>query len=206
MPASDHEGDGMGKVIVIEHLTLDGVMQAPGHPEEDPRDGFRHGGWATRGQDPAMQEVMGARMSGSWSLLAGRTTYERFADFWPKQEPNPFTEALNRVQKYVASTTLTEPLAWQNSVLLKGGAADAVAQLKQELDENLVVFGSGVLVRSLMPGNLVDELVLLIHPLVLGSGRRLFPGSGSDLSAFDLAGSAVTGTGVIIATYHPAGG
>lgn len=85
-------------------------MQAPGHPEEDPRDGFQHGGWVTRSQDPATQEVMGARMSRAWSLLAGRTTYERFADHWPKQEPNPMTEALNSVQKYVASTTLTGPL------------------------------------------------------------------------------------------------
>ncbi len=192
----------MGKVIVIEHLTLDGVMQAPGHPEEDPRDGFQHGGWANRSQDPAMQEVMGARMSSTWSLMAGRTTYERFADFWPKQEPNPFTEALNRVQKYVASTTLTEPLAWQNSTLLKGDAGDAVVRLKEELDENLVVFGSGMLVRSLMPRHLIDEFVLLIHPLVLGSGRRLFPESGSDLSAFQLVDSAATGTGVIIATYQ----
>jgi dihydrofolate reductase len=195
----------MGKVIVIEHLTLDGVMQAPGHAEEDPRDGFRHGGWASRSQDPAMQEVMGARMSSAWSLLAGRTTYERFADYWPKQEPNPFTEALNSVQKYVASTTLNEPLPWQNSTLLKGDATDAVARLKEELDENLVVFGSGVLVRSLMPGNLVDEFVLLTHPLVLGSGRRLFSNSGSNLSAFRLVASATTGTGVIIATYQPAG-
>ena len=196
----------MGKVIVIEHLTLDGVMQAPGHPEEDPRDGFRHGGWANRSQDPAMQEVIGAHMSSTWSLLAGRTTYERFADYWPKQEPNPFTAALNRVQKYVASTTLTEPLAWQNSTLLKGDAADAVVRLKGELDEELVVFGSGVLVRSLMPRNLIDEFVLLIYPLMLGSGRRLFPDSGSNLSAFQLVGSATTGTGVIIATYQPAGG
>jgi dihydrofolate reductase len=195
----------MGKVIVIEHVTLDGVMQAPGHPDEDPRDGFQHGGWAIRGQDPAMQEAMGARMSSAWSLLAGRTTYERFADYWPKQEPNPFTEALNRVQKYVASTTLTEPLPWQNSTLLKGDAADAVARLKEELDENLVVFGSGVLVRSLMPRNLVDEFVLLTHPLVLGSGRRLFPASGLSPSAFRLVDSATTGTGVIIATYQPAG-
>lgn len=192
----------MGKVIVIEHLTLDGVMQAPGHPEEDPRDGFQHGGWANRSQDPAMQEVMGARMSSTWSLMAGRTTYERFADFWPKQEPNPFTEALNRIQKYVASTTLTEPLAWQNSTMLKGDAGDAVVRLKEELDENLVVFGSGMLVRSLMPRHLIDEFVLLIHPLVLGSGRRLFPESGSDLSAFQLVDSAATGTGVIIATYQ----
>jgi dihydrofolate reductase len=194
----------MGKVIVIEHLTLDGVMQAPGHPEEDPRDGFRHGGWANRSQDPAMQEVMGAHMSRTWSLLAGRTTYQRFADYWPKQAPNPFTEALDRVQKYVASTTLTEPLAWQNSTLLKGDAADAVSCLKAELQENLVVFGSGVLVRSLLPRNLVDEFVLLIYPLVLGAGRRLFPDSGSDLSTFRLVDSVTTGTGVIIATYQPA--
>jgi dihydrofolate reductase len=194
----------MGKVIVIEHLTLDGVMQAPGHPEEDPRDGFRHGGWANRAQDPAMQEVMGTRMASTWSLLAGRTTYERFADYWPEQQPNPFTEALNRVQKYVVSTTLTEPLAWQNSTLLMGDAADAVARLRGESQENLVVFGSGMLVRSLLPHNLVDELVLLIHPLVMGSGRRLFPSTGSDLSTFRLVDSVTTGTGVIIATYQPA--
>jgi dihydrofolate reductase len=117
---------------------------------------------------------------------------------------NPFTEALNGVQKYVASTTLTEPLPWQNSTLLKGDVTDAVARLKEELDENLVVFGSGVLVRSLMQGDLVDEFVLLIHPLVLGSGRRLFLDSGSNLSALQLVGSATTGTGVIIATYQPA--
>ncbi|GAA4630320.1 dihydrofolate reductase family protein [Actinoallomurus vinaceus] len=196
----------MGKVIVIEHLTLDGVMQAPGHPEEDPRDGFRHGGWAIRSQDPAMQEVMGAHMSSTWSLLAGRVTYERFADYWPKQAPNPFTEALDRVQKYVASTTLTEPLAWQNSTLLNGDAADAVSRLKEELPENLVVFGSGELVRSLLPHNIVDTFILLVHPLVLGSGRRLFPHSGSDLSAFRLVDSTTTGTGVLIATYQPAGG
>ncbi|HEY0542986.1 MAG TPA: dihydrofolate reductase family protein [Actinoallomurus sp.] len=196
----------MGRVIVIEHLTLDGVMQAPGNREEDPRDGFGHGGWANRGQDPAMQEVMGARMSSTWSLLAGRTTYEQFADYWPNQEPNPFAEALGRVQKYVASTTLTEPLVWRNSALLKGDAADAVVRLKGELEENLVVFGSGVLVRSLMPRDLIDEFVLFIHPLVLGSGRRLFPGSGSDLFAFELVDSTTTGTGVVIATYQPAGG
>jgi dihydrofolate reductase len=192
----------MGKVIVIEHLTIDGVMQAPGHPEEDPRDGFQHGGWANRSQDPAMQEVMGARMSSAWALLAGRTTYERFADYWPRQEPNPFTEALTSVRKYVASTTLTEPLPWQNSTLLNGDATDAVAKLKEDLDENLVVFGSGVLVRSLMPSNLVDEFVLLIHPLVLGSGRRLFSNCGSKPSTFRLIGSATTDTGVIIATYR----
>ena len=137
------------------------------------------------------------------ALLAGRTTYERFADFWPKQEPNPFTDALNRAEKYVASTTLDEPLPWQNSTLLKGDVADAVAALKRELGENLVVFGSGVLVRSLIPHGLVDELLLLIHPLVLGSGRRLFPDTGTSPLTFDLAESATTDTGVLMATYRP---
>jgi dihydrofolate reductase len=195
----------MSKVIVIEHVTLDGVMQGPGRPDEDTRDGFRHGGWANRSQDPAMQGVMGAYMSASWSLLAGRRTYEDFAVHWPKQAPNPMSEALDRVQKYVASTTLAEPLAWQNSTLLKGDAADAVSHLKEELQENLVVFGSGVLVRSLLTRNLIDTFVLLIYPLVLGSGRRLFPDSGSDLSTFRLVDSATTATGVIIAAYQPAG-
>jgi dihydrofolate reductase len=195
----------MGRIIVIEHLTLDGVMQAPGTLDEDLRDGFQHGGWGNRNQDPAMQKVMSASMSSVWSLLIGRATYEHFADYWPKQAPNPITEALDNVQKYVASTTLTEPLAWQNSTLLKGDAADAVSRLKEELRENLVVFGSGVLVRSLLSRDLVDELVLMVHPLVLGSGRRLFADSGSDLSAFRLTGSETTDTGVIIATYQPAG-
>ena len=150
-----------------------------------------------------MQTVMGARLGTSWSLLLGRTTYERFADFWPKQEPNPFTEALNRVQKYVASTTLTEPLPWANSTLLKGDAAEAVAALKEQQEDNLVVFGSGVLVQSLMRRDLVDEYVLQLHPLVLGSGRRLFPDAGPPAS-FRLADSVTTTTGVIIATYQPA--
>src|SRR3954471_21099341 len=150
----------MGRIIVIEHLTLDGVMQAPGTLDEDLRDGFQHGGWGNRNQDPAMQKVMSASMSSVWSLLIGRATYEHFADYWPKQAPNPISESLDNVQKYVASTTLTEPLAWQNSTLLKGGAADAVSRLKEELRENLVVFGSGVLVRALLSRDLVDELVL----------------------------------------------
>jgi dihydrofolate reductase len=196
----------MGKVIAIEHVTLDGVMQAPGSLDEDPRDGFRHGGWASRNQDPAMQEVMGAHMSSAWSLLAGRTTYEQFADYWPEQSPNPFTDALTRAQKYVASATLTDPLPWQNSTLLKGSAADAVRRLKEELPENLVTFGSGTLVRSLLPHALIDTLILLTHPLTLGSGRRLFPDAGSALSPFRLADSTTTGTGVIIATYHPFAG
>ena len=191
----------MSKVVVIQHLTLDGVMQAPGHPDEDPRDGFEHGGWAQRDNDPVMQDVMGARMGMSWSLLLGRTTYERFADFWPRQPANPFTEVLNQVAKYVASTTLTEPLPWANSTLLKGDAAQAVAELKDQQEGNLVVFGSGVLLQSLMRSDLVDEYVLQIHPLVLGSGRRLFSDGGPP-TTFRLADSVTTATGVIIATYQ----
>lgn len=200
----------MGEVIAIEHLTLDGVMQAPGRPEEDRRDGFPYGGWAKRHQGPAMQEAMSAHMSSSWSLLAGRTTYEQFAGYWPGQAPDPMSTALDRVRKYVASTTLGEPLGWRNSTLLTGDVPDAVRRLKAELPENLVAFGSGVLVRSLLRHDLVDTLVLLIHPLVLGSGRRLFPeggdGSTPDVSTFRADRTETTGTGVIIATCHPVGG
>ena len=192
----------MGKVVVIEHLTLDGVMQSPGHTDEDPRDGFTHGGWAARRQDPLMQQVMGRHMGENWALLAGRTTYVRFADFWPKQGDNPFTLALNQATKYVASTTLREPLTWRNSVLLEGDAAEGVARLKEKVEANLVVFGSGVLVRSLMRRQLVDDLVLLTHPLVLGTGRRLFE-HPCDCAALQLVESTVTSDGVIVAVYTP---
>jgi dihydrofolate reductase len=191
----------VSKVVAIEHVTLDGVMQAPARADEDTRGGFEYGGWAIPGNDPAMMNVLGARMGSSWSLLAGRTTYEDFAEVWPKRPPNPFTDALNKVQKYVASTTLTEPLPWENSTLLKGDGAEAVARLKKQTDKTLVIFGSGVLVHSLMQRKLVDELVLQIHPIVLGKGRRLF----SDASAFtnfSLADSVTIPTGVIIATYN----
>ena len=192
----------MSKVVVIEHLTLDGVMQGPARPDEDRRDGFEYGGWGAAAYDPAMQKVIGARMGSSWSLLVGRITYEDFAKVWPNQpQPNPFTEALNNAEKFVASTTLTEPLPWQNSTLLKVDATDAVAKLKKDHDKTLVIFGSGVLVQSLMRRDLIDEYVLQIHPLVLGKGRRLFP-DGSPLSNFSLVGSVTTGTGVIIATYR----
>lgn len=192
----------MSKIIVIEHLTLDGVMQGPGRPDEDTRDGFAYGGWAAAGNDPVMMEVQGAHMGSSWSLLVGRTTYEDFAKVWPNQpKPNPFTEALNNVEKFVASTTLVEPLPWKNSTLLKGDAADTVAKLKKEHDKTLVVFGSGKLVQSLMQCELIDEYVLQIHPLVLGKGRRLFP-DDSPIAHLNLIDSITTGTGVIIATYR----
>jgi dihydrofolate reductase len=142
-------------------------------------------------------------MSNAWSLLAGRTTYERFADYWPKQAPNPFTEALDRVQKYVASRTLKEPLPWSNSTLLRGDAADAVAALREQPGQDIVILGSGELIRSLMRRCLIDEYLLMIHPLILGSGRRLFPDDGA-FARLRLADSTTTTTGVLIGTYRSA--
>ena len=178
-------------------------MQAPGRPEEDLRGGFEHGGWSSPYGDGVMGAVMGERMAQGGALLLGRRTYEQLFSFWPKQTDNPFTEVLNNVQKYVASTTLTEPLPWSNSTLLKGDAADAVARLKVELDDELHILGSGVLVQSLMRRNLIDEYLLLIHPLILGSGRRLFADDGV-FAALRLVDTKTTSTGVMIATYQPA--
>jgi dihydrofolate reductase len=150
-----------------------------------------------------MGEVLGAGMARDGAMLLGRRTYEDFAAFWPGQKDNPFTPLLNQRRKYVASTTLTEPLPWSNSTLLAGDAAEAVAELKRRLDGDLAVLGSGELVQSLMRCDLVDEYLLMIHPLVLGSGRRLFTDSGA-FAALRLVDSRTTTTGVVIATYQPA--
>src|SRR5256714_11423020 len=189
----------MSKVVVFTNLTLDGVMQAPGRPDEDRRGGFEHGGWAT---PYAAMASAGESTANTSALLLGRRTYEDFYTVWPNRTDNPYTAVLNNTQKYVASTTLSEPLAWINSTLLKGDAAEAVAKLKQEPGKDLVVMGSGELAQSLMRRNLVDEYVLLIHPLVLGSGRRLFPDGHA--FALRLVGAKTTTNGVVIATYQPA--
>ena len=170
--------DRARKVVVIEHVTLDGVMQAPGRPDEDKRGGFEHGGWAHARTDEVMGRQMGERMAKGGPLLFGRRTYEDFLSFWPNQTDNPYTEVLENAEKYVASTTLREPLPWRNSKLLAGDASEAVAELKQQPGGDVGVLGSGTLVQSLMRRGLVDELVLMIHPLVLGTGRRLFPDGG----------------------------
>jgi dihydrofolate reductase len=193
----------MSRVVVTNHLTLDGVMQAPGRPDEDPRDGFEHGGWAQPGNDEVMGRVMGEGMAQGGPLLLGRRTYEDFYAFWPRQSDNPFTEVLDNVTKYVASTTLTEPLPWSNSVLLSGDVAEAVARLREQPGPDIGVLGSGELVQSLMWHDLVDRWVLMIHPLVLGTGRRLFP-DGAPFARLRLADSVTTTTGVVIATYERA--
>jgi dihydrofolate reductase len=194
----------MRNVVVVNNLTLDGVMQSPGRPDEDTRGGFRHGGWGRPYGDEVMSRVMAERMARSGSLVLGRRTYEDFHGYWPKQTDNPFTPVLNQTTKYVASTTLSEPLVWENSVLLEGDAAEAVARLKQQDGKDLVVLGSGKLVESLLRRDLVDQFVLLIHPLVLGTGRRMFA-EGVPSSQLRLVDAIPTTKGVLIATYQPAG-
>jgi dihydrofolate reductase len=194
----------MSRVVVLNHVTLDGVMQAPGRSGEDTRDGFRHGGWSPPYGDDVMGQAMGARMMQSGGLLFGRRTYEDLLTYWNSQTDSPFTHALNTTPKYVATTTLHEPLPWPNSILLAGNVAEAVAGLKGRAGKDLYVMGSGALIQSLMPRNLIDEYVLMIHPLVLGSGRRLFP-DGSPPARLRLAGSLTTTTGVVIVTYQPTG-
>jgi dihydrofolate reductase len=194
----------MRKISVFESVTLDGVMQAPAGPDEDTRGGFEHGGWAQPYNDEVMGEEMGKGM-GRTDLLFGRRTYEGLYAYWPTApQPNPFTEVLNNTQKYVASRTLTDPLPWMNSTLLQGDAGESVAKIKEEPGQDLVVLGSGELVQSLMEHDLIDEFVLLIHPLVLGTGRRLFS-EGVPPRNLRLAESKPTTTGVIIATYQRGG-
>jgi dihydrofolate reductase len=192
----------MRKIGVVTSLTLDGVMQAPGQPDEDRRGGFEHGGWAQAYNDSVMMKAMGEGMANAGSLLFGRRTYENFAAVWPFRKDNPFTELLDNTQKYVASTTLREPLPWQNSTLLSGDAAETVARLKEQPGKDLTVLGSGDLLQTLMRLGLVDTYVLLIHPMVLGRGRRLFT-EDAHRSALRLVNSVVTTTGVVIATYEP---
>jgi dihydrofolate reductase len=195
----------MSKIVVFENLTLDGVMQSPGRPDEDLRGGFRHGGWATPYADPGPgSKIVGESMTQSGALLLGRRTYEDFYAVWHgRTDGNPFTPVLDNSPKYVASTTLKEPLVWMNSTLLKGDVPAAVAELKAQSGKDIVVLGSGELVQTLRRHNLVDRYVLLIHPLVLGSGRRLFP-DGSAFAALRLIDTEATTTGVLIASYQSA--
>jgi dihydrofolate reductase len=179
-------------------------MQSPAAPEEDTRGGFDKGGWAAPNNDEVMGRVLGVGMRAGGPLLLGRRTYEHFYGFWPKQsDDNPFTEVLNRATKYVASRTLAEPLPWENSQLLEGDAADAVGELKRRPGPDTVVLGSGELIRSLMGRGLIDEFLLMIHPIVLGQGRRMFADDGA-LAKLRLTENVTTTTGVVIARYEVA--
>ncbi|HEV8571471.1 MAG TPA: dihydrofolate reductase family protein [Actinomycetota bacterium] len=195
----------MRKVIVSEFLTLDGVMQAPGGSDEDRRGGFEHGGWQMPYFDEVAGNAVSEGMGASGGFLLGRRTYEIFAAYWPSAPAdNPFAATINSLPKFVASTTLQEPLEWNNSTLLKGDVAEEVAKLKEQPGKDLQVIGSGDLVQTLMQHNLVDEYGLMIHPVVLGTGEHLFK-EGIPRTPLRLVDSKTTSTGVLILTYRPEG-
>jgi dihydrofolate reductase len=193
----------MPRIVAVESLTLDGVMQAPGRKDEDTRGGFEHGGWAGPYFDPVLMKEMGEGMAQGGPMLFGRRTYEDFHKVWPARKDNPFSKVLDEGQKYVASRTLREPLPWQNSTLLPGDAAESVARLRSQPGKDLVVLGSGDLMQTLMRHGLVDVYVLLIHPLLLGRGHRLFQ-DDAQRTSLKLVKCVPSGTGVLIATYQPA--
>jgi dihydrofolate reductase len=193
----------MRKLTVNTFATLDGVMQAPGGPEEDPTGGFRHGGWSAAYWDEAMGAWMGEFMGKRFDLLLGRKTYEIFAAYWPYAGSEPGAAELNAAGKYVASRTL-DSVEWENSRLLEGDVAQAVARLKQEDGPELQVHGSANLIQTLLRDGLIDELRVWIFPLVLGGGKRLFV-DGTVPLGLELVDSKVSSTGVAFLTYRPAG-
>jgi len=192
----------MRKVIVNEFLSLDGTAQAPGGPDEDRSGGFQHGGWhMPYGAGGGMAKLI----DGAGGFLLGRRTYEIFAGYWPTapDEMKEIADPLNTKPKHVASSTLTDPLEWENARVLQGPLPDAIAALKEEEGGDLLVMGSTVLVQSLLQHALVDELRLLISPVLVGSGKRIFPDDGA-LRPLRLVDHRVTDVGSIIATYTPA--
>jgi dihydrofolate reductase len=193
----------MGKVIVMNTVALDGVMQGPGRPDEDTRDGFAHGGWGIPYSDDAMVAKMGERMGGDRAFLFGRRTYEQLLSSW-NARGGPFMDALNDTPKYVASSNPATRLEWPNSTLLHGDVPADVADLKESSSANLVIMGSGVLIGSLMAADVIDEYLLMTAPVVLGTGRRLF--TGGTHASLRLVDSVTTSTGVLIATYERARG
>ena len=192
----------MPRITAFIHLTLDGVMQAPARTDEDCRDGFEYGGWATPYNDADQMQAVAQSMAGTGALLLGRRTYEDFYKVWPNRKDNPFTPILNNTLKYVASHDADTALPWMNSKLLAGNAEETVAELRREPGKDVVILGSGMLVQSLLRQSLVDQLMLTIHPIVLGAGRRLFPDGGAG-TKLRLVHSTTTSKGVIIATYQP---
>jgi len=195
----------MRKLIVQEWMSFDGVVQAPGSPDEDKSGGFKHGGWHLPYFDDMSRNWVVENLTQASGYLLGRRTYENFAGHWPNAsaEEQVIAQPLNTRPKYVASTTLKEPLAWQNSTVLKGNVTKAVATLKQKDGGNLLVIGSAKLVQSLIDFDLVDEFRVMIDPLVVGGGKRIFGDDGA-LKPLRLVDSRVTTTGAILATYAPA--
>ena len=182
----------MRKVVASELVSLDGVM---GSPQE----------WAFSYSDDEMEQANASGMAASDALLLGRATYQEFASYWPYQNSadQPFTDYLSNTPKFVVSTTLEEPLEWQNSTLIKGNVAEEIAQLKRQPGKDIGIVGSGTLVRSLLRDDLLNELSLMVHPIVVGNGKRLFE-DGGDQKALELLDSKTFDTGVLYLTYRPA--
>lgn len=191
----------MRKIIALSFVTLDGVMQAPGGPEEDPTGNFRHGGWTVPYFDDFLDEIMMKQMSGPFGLLLGRKTYEIFAGYWPNHADEG--EQLNKAKKYVVSRSPMQ-LEWSNSILLKDNVVEEIKKLKAQDGPELQVHGSGNLIQTLFKYDLVDELWLKIFPITLGAGKRLFA-EGTIPAAFTLHESEISPKGVIIASYKRAG-
>jgi dihydrofolate reductase len=193
----------MRKIIVNTQMTLDGVMQAPGGPEEDKSGGFAYGGWSVNYFDDKMGEVMAEQMREPFDLLLGRRTYDIFAAYWPKSSNEAVAKPFNDATKYVASRSGPK-LDWAKSVLIDGDAAEGVAALKEEDGRDLQIYGSGNLIQTLLRHDLIDRYHLWIFPLVIGSGKRLFA-DGTVPAGLKLIASEITPTGVLMGTYEPAG-
>src|SRR5918992_1609902 len=194
----------MRKLVVLSFITLDGVMQAPGGPEEDPTGGFTHGGWSVGYWDDFLGNVMGEQMSEPFDLLLGRKTYEIFAAHWPYVKgDDPFAARINNAKKYVISKTLSV-VDWSNSTLIKGDVVSEIKKLKEQNGPELQVHGSGNLIQTLLKYDLIDEFRLKIYPVALGKGKRLFA-EGTIPASFKLLDSKISTNGVIIATYERAG-
>lgn len=193
----------MREIITITHVSLDGVMQAPGGPEEDPSNGFTHGGWAMTYNDDAAHKVIDAIIANEFDILLGRRTYQIFASYWPHHDDNPIGKAFNRATKHVATRTL-DLLEWQNSRRIEGDIVAGVRRLKESDGPPLHVWGSGNLLQTLMAAELIDEYRLWVFPLILGTGKRLFE-NGLPPRRFHLVESTATPDGVLLNTYRPAG-
>lgn len=191
------------KLVVQTFLTLDGVMQAPGGPEEDTEGGFSHGGWSVSYWDDVMGEAMGRQCANPFAMVLGRKTYDIMAAHWPHASEDEGGPLFNNATKYLASRT-PHDLPWENSIQLEGDAATALAALKQEDGPELQVHGSWNLIQSLLPQGIVDEFRLWIFPVVLGEGKRLF-GNGAVPAGLTLVDQVVSSTGVVIGTWVPAG-
>jgi dihydrofolate reductase len=189
----------MRKLIVLTFVTLDGVMQAPGGPDEDTSGDFKYGGWTAGYWDAFMEKVMTEQMSKPYELLLGRKTYEIFAAYWPHAKNDPFADELNKAKKYVVSTTLKQ-LDWNNSTLIHGDVVKEIKKLKEQAGPELQVHGSSDLLQTLLKHDLVDELRLKIIPVTIGAGKRLF-GDGAIPASFKVLDSKSSTTGIIVATY-----